>query len=261
MTTAMTGPGRAHGVPREAFRRLVQTEARLALREPIGLVWGVGAPLLLTVIFGSIPAFQVPAAELGGLTYFDAYAPILMVFVLAMLAFLSLPYPLAGYRELGVLRRMSATPVSPSRLLAAQLVVNLAMALIALVLIILIGTTALGLRLPEHVPGFVLTLVLAAACLFSLGLVAAAIARTARAAVAIGNALFFPLAFFAGLWLPQQAMPPVLRSIAEVTPTGAAVEALNSTLAGQWPSALPLLVLAGYTVVFSFVAVKRFRWE
>ena len=260
MTTTTANPG-AHRVPRKAFRRLVQTEARLALREPIGLVWGVGAPLLLVIIFGSIPAFQIPAAELGGLTYFDAYAPILMVFVLAMLAFLSLPYPLAGYRELGVLRRMSATPVPPSRLLAAQLVVNLAMALIALLLIILIGTTVLDLKLPQHVPGFVLTLVLAAGCLFSLGLVAAAIARTARAAVAIGNVLFFPLAFFAGLWLPQQAMPATLRGIAEVTPTGAAVDALNSTLAGQWPSTVPLLVLTGYTVVFSFVAIKRFRWE
>ncbi len=251
----------APGTPRRAFARLVQSEARLALREPIGLVWGVGAPLLLVVIFGSIPSFDVPAAELGGLTYFDAYAPILMVFVLAMLAFLSRPLPLASYRELGVLRRMSATPVSPSRVLAAQLVVNSAMATLALLLIVGLGTAFFDLRLPSQVPGFVLTILLAGACLFALGLVASAIAKTARAALAIGNALFFPLAFFAGLWLPHQAMPAVLRGVSEATPTGAAVEALNSTLAGEWPAAAPLLILAGYTGLFAFIAVKRFRWE
>lgn len=257
MTAATTSTGR---VPRRAFRRLVVTEARLAWRQPIGLVWGVGLPVVMLIIFGSIPAFQEPIPGAGGLTILDAYVPVLIVLVLSMLAFMSLPYPLAHYRELGVLRRMSATPVAPSRLLAAQVVVNLAMAATALLLIGVVGGVAFHLRPPVHVPGLALTLLLSTACLFSLGLCVAAFARTGGVAAALGNVLFFPLAFFAGLWYPQQEMPDALRSISQATPTGAAVQALNEALAGQVPSLSPLLVLTGYTIVFAAVATRWFRW-
>lgn len=259
-TTAGTARAR-RGVPRGAFRRLVLTEARLTLREPIALVWGVGMPVVLVVVFGSIPAFQQPLPGQGGMTLFDAYAPIFVLVVLAMLGLVGLPVPLASYRELGVLRRMSTTPVPPSGLLAAQLVVNLSSALVALTLIAAIGASAFGLPLPRHVAGFVLTLVLATACLFSIGLCVAAVARTGRAAAAIGNALFFPLAFFAGLWFPQQVMPTALATFARLTPTGAAVNALNATMAGDFPAAQSLLLLAGFTTVFALIAVRAFRWE
>lgn len=250
-------PAVAHG----AFRRLVLTEAVLTVREPLALVWGVGLPVVLVVVFGSIPAFRQVLPGQGGMTLFDAYAPILMMVALMMLGLMGLPLPLANYRELGVLRRMSTTPVPPSRLLGAQLVVNLALAVLAFVLIATIGGVAFDMRLPRHVPGFLLTMTLAAGCMFALGLTVAAVARTARAAAALGNGLFFPLAFFAGLWFPQQVMPATLRVIARATPTGAAVNALDATLAGQFPPAEPLLVLAAYAAVFTVIAVRTFRWE
>ncbi len=86
-------------------------------------------------------------------------------------------------------------------------------------------------------------------------------ARSARAAAAIGNVLFFPLTFSGGLWLPQPAMPEVLQRISGYTPTGAAVQAMTSTVQGMFPSLQPLLVMCGYAAVFAVVAVRTFRWE
>jgi len=40
--------------------------------------------------------------------------------------------------------------------------------------------------------------------------------------------------FFAGLWVPQQVMPPVLRDISDYTPLGASVQAIQDSL--QAPS-------------------------
>ena len=245
---------------RGAFRRLLAVEARLAWREPVALVWGVGLPVVLVLIFGNISAFREVLPGSGGLTVLDAYLPVLVMVVLAMLGLVGLPVPLATYRELGVLRRMSTTPVHPSWVLGAQLVVNLAMAAVAVALVLGMGM-ALGAQLPSQALGFALALVLATATLFTLGLCVAAMARTARAAAALGNALFFPLAFFGGLWLPQPVMPEVLQRISGYTPTGAAVQAMTSTVQGSFPSLASLLVMGGYAVAFAVVAVRTFRWE
>lgn len=111
--------------PRAAFRKLVACEARLAWRQPTGLIFGLGLPLLLLVIYCSIPALNKPAKEFGGLSYFNTQIPVLIALVIAVLAFVSLPAPLATYRNQGILRRLSTTPVPPSWVLAAQLLVNL----------------------------------------------------------------------------------------------------------------------------------------
>jgi ABC-2 type transport system permease protein len=194
-------------VPRRALRRLIVTEARLAVREPAGMVWGIGLPVLLMVIFGNIPKFAQPESKFGGQTALDVYLPILCSMVLAMLALFAIPIPLATYREQGVLRRMATTPVSPAAVLAAQLVVNLALAVVAIGLILGIGTIAFGLSAPHQPFGFALALALTAVALFSLGLWVAAIARTGKAAQALAGACFFPLEFLAGLWVPRQVMP------------------------------------------------------
>ena len=47
--------------------------------------------MVLLVIFGELPAFHQTLPQLGGLTLFDAYVPVLVVFSLAMLALLGLP--------------------------------------------------------------------------------------------------------------------------------------------------------------------------
>ena len=47
--------------------------------------------------------------------------------------------------------------------------------------------------------------------------------RSARVARGIGALLFYPLMFFAGLWLPIPNMPAALQHVSHATPLGAAV--------------------------------------
>jgi len=71
MTTsveAMTASVPVSGGSR-ALRRLTLTEAKLFMRERVGLIWGVGFPIVLLIIFGSIPGFRKPiSASVPGLT-------------------------------------------------------------------------------------------------------------------------------------------------------------------------------------------------
>lgn len=247
--------------PRAAFGKLLACEARLAWREPIGLVYGLAIPLVLLVVFGAIPSAHKHEAQLGGLTVFAVYVPILIAFCIGMLALFSLPRALVTYRELGILRRLSTTPLPPSWVLAAQLVINFVLALWALIILVVVGIAAFGAAAPKSPAGFVLAFLLSVAALFAMGLWVAAVARSAAAANVMGGALFFPLIFFAGLWYPQEFMPAALRDVGQLTPLGASVHALQMASQGIFPSAGSLLVMLAWGVGFALLAVKSFRWE
>jgi ABC-2 type transport system permease protein len=256
----MTSLAQPRTVPRAAFGQLVRNEARLAWRQPTSLIGGLVLPAVLLVIFSLIPTFRQPQANLGGFSPLDLYVPILIGFSLAMLALFGLPIPLVTYRELGVLRRLSTTPVPPSWLLAAQGVVQLGVAMAGLAGILVAGA-ALGTPAPKSPGGFVLAVVLSAAGLFPLGLLIAAVARTSNGASVIGRLVLIPMLFFAGLWWPRELMPAVLRDVSDYIPLGAAVEAIQDSMRGPFPPAAPLLVLTGYAVLFAFLAKRFFRWE
>src|ERR1700733_7806259 len=253
-------PRRAHrDSPRPAFRNLTVIEAKLLAREVVPLLWGVGFPMVLLSVIGEFSSG--PDKSLGGVSLATAYVPILVAFSCATFALQGLPTVLAGYRERGILRRLNATPVGAGRLLGAQLTVNLSVTLIATIGILVVGAAAFGVPLPGQPAGFILAFLLTAAAMIGLGLLVASVARNGRVAGAVGTMIFLPLMFFAGLWMPQAAMPAGLRTAGDDTPLGAAVAALQDGMAGQWPSAAGLAVLAAYAVVLGLLAWRVFRWE
>ena len=258
--TAPQSSGRQpRGGGRSAFGNLVRMEAKLVVREVVPLLWGVAFPMVLLAIMGAFS--RGPDKSLGGYSLVASYEPILIAFTCSTFALQGLPAVLAGYRERGVLRRLNATPVGAGRLLGAQLAVNLSMTLTATVGILIVGAAGFGVPLPGQPAGFALALAATAAAMLALGLLVASLARTGRVAGAVGSMLFLPLMFFAGLWVPQAEMPGALRRVSDDTPLGAAVTALQHSLAGQWPSAGGLAVMAGYTAVFGLLAWRLFRWE
>ncbi len=246
---------------RSALGRLATIELKLYLRERVGPVWATGFPLLLLIIFGSIPSFNKPSKDFGGLTELDVYVPILFAFVIAMLSLTALPMALTSYRERGVLRRMRTTPVGPARVLAAQVMVNLASLVVTVTALLAVARLGYGVLLPRQLVGFIIAVLMAVAALMAIGLFVASVAPVGRAAQAIGTLLFFPMMFFAGLWLPIDQMPPVLRHISHATPLGAAVQALQDAAQGHWPHPLQLVTMAGYAVAFGLAAARFFRWE
>lgn len=247
------------GTPRSAFGKLLTAEARYQWRVPVGLIFGIGVPMMLVIIFGVMPAANTP--DESGLTVFSRFFPYLLTLAIATLALVFLPTHLAEYRQQGILRRLGTTPVPPAWMLAAQVAINLVLAVAGLVVLVLAGTVGFGLGAPRHPGGFTLTLALSIAAMFAIGLWISAIARTQNAAQGIGHLLLWPMLFFGGGLFPRSFMPAVLRDIADWTPSGAAVQALEDAMFGAFPSAQLLLVLAGWAVVFGFLAMRFFRWE
>lgn len=247
--------------PRAAFGKLLFNEGRLAWRIPIGIGTGLGLPLLLLVIFGIIPGTRQPSSDLGGFSYFALTFPLLLALTILTVSIMVLPRNLIKYRETGILRRLSVTPVPPSWLLAAQVVINLAIVVVGFIILTAAGVTAFGLELPKNIPGFLLGYLLTITTLFAVGLCIAAFVRSDAVANGIGGILFFALLFFGGLWLPRPLMPAVLLNISNWTPLGASVDAMQRAMQGLFPSLQSLFVLVAYTAVLGYLAVRYFKWK
>ena len=240
---------------------VLKTELRLFRREPGALFWMLVFPTLLLVILGCVPSFREADPSYGGLRPVDAYVPVAVLLGLTVGGLQGMPQVLTGYRERGILLRMSATPVRPAALLSAQMVLCGGAALLSALLALTVGRLVYGVRLPEQALGYLLALLLAMLATLSLGALLSALSRTTKMAGAVGSAALFPAMFCAGVWLPVQAMPDLLADIVGWTPFGAAAQALNEAAAGDWPGWSHLAVLVAWTVVLTSAAARRFRWE
>ncbi len=245
---------------RGGFPTLLVTEFRLLCREPMIGFWALIFPVGLLVVLGSSVSDK-PKAALGGLPFIVVYTPVLMTFTLTLLALSAMPATLASYRDKGYLKRLSTTPIGALRLLAAQLLLVCGLAGSVVILIMLVARFAYHVPLPSQVGGFILAILLTMSAMAALGLLIASLATSQRVAGAIGGILFFPLMFFAGLWVPQQSMGHLLRTISQYTPLGAAVPSITNSDYGHWPGTTHLIVLAAYTVVLLRIAVRFFRWD
>jgi ABC-2 type transport system permease protein len=172
-----------------------------------------------------------------------------------------MPATLASYRDKGYLKRLATTPIGALRLLAAQIVLVFGLSVCLVTLIVLVSHFAFSVPLPGQFLGFVIAILLTIGAMASLGILVAAVAPSQRVAAAAGGLLFFPLMFFAGLWVPQQEMGHTLRMVSQYTPLGAAVPAIQNSTAGIWPGTTHLLVLAAYMVVLCRLALRLFRWD
>jgi ABC-2 type transport system permease protein len=247
-------------MPRAAFRKLLLNETRLAFRPPV-LLASLGLPIVLLIIFGCIPATTKVSKSLGGLSYFSSSFPILIGITVLMLGAMFLPRVLVTYREQGILRRLSITPVPQAWLLAAQVILNLCLAVIGIVILTIVGIAAFGLPLPKDLVGYILVCVLTITSLFALGLGITSVAKNNGVASIMAALLFYLMLFTGGLWIPLQIMPRVLRDVCIWTPLGAAVSGIQSAMQGHFPSAQSLICLVGYTLVFAYLSVRYFRWE
>ncbi|WP_029089690.1 ABC transporter permease [Brevibacterium album] len=252
-----------------ALVKMVRIETKLFLRDSATLIFGVLFPAGILIGVGSIPAMAESTAATGGLRSIEIWAPTALVFGMVMIAVQHVPAVIATYRERGILRRLSTTPVHPRTVLLAQMIVAFAFVLVSAALTIALAWAVLDIAPPERPLEFAVAFVVGYAALLGIGLVSAALVRTSSAANQIGTTLFVALMFFGGAFLPRALMPDVLREAGEFIPPG--LQALTSawsadagdvtaTVSGQ-PFWLQITIMAGIALVTCAAAAKLFRWE
>lgn len=265
MTADTLTPTRSHTGTR-GLSTLVRAETTLFLRDRGNVFFVVVFPTVLLVGMGfAIPGMRDPITDLPepwlGLRAVDLFAPLMLCVTAATAGLTTVPAYLASYRETGVLRRMSTTPMRPQGVLAAQAVVQLVGVAFGGALALAVARLVFGTPMPANPALAVLVFVLAVAAMFGIGVLIGGLAPRAVTASGLGMLIYFPMLFLAGLWTPGPLMPDVVERIATYSPLGAAAQAMNQAWFGSGLPWVQLFVMVGWAVLMFTIAARTFRWE
>ncbi len=265
MTATTLAPTRSRTGTR-GLPALIATETRLFLRDPGNVFFVVAFPSVLLIGMGfAIPGMREPITDLPepwlGMRAIDLFAPLMLCVAAATAGLTTVPAYLASYRETGVLRRMSTTPMQPQGVLIAQGLVQLAGVVAGGILALLVAFLVFDAPAPLRPALALLVFVLAVAAMFGIGVLIGGRAPKGSTASGLGMLVYFPMLFLAGLWTPGPLMPEAARTIATYIPLGAVSQAMNDVWFDLGMPWLQFVVLAAWTLLLFWIAARTFRWE
>jgi ABC-2 type transport system permease protein len=233
-------------------------EQRIFWRSKEAAVFIFVFPLLLYALLGS-----VYDGEIDGEPAVDVLLAGLFGYGAMNTAFGGLAIMLVGRREMGVLKRLRSTPLSPGTYLGAVLLSTLVVFALQSVALLALGVIVFDASAPENPLGFAGAIVLGVASFAGLGLGAAALIRSAEGVSAVVNVITLPMAFVSGAFGPTSSYPEFLQAIAEALPLTYFLDLANGVyLHGDSlfddPGALAVVVAWG--VAGLVIAQRRFTW-
>jgi ABC-2 type transport system permease protein len=197
-------------------RKLVRSEWRLFLREPLAMTFVVAFPVITVLVLGGV--FDENDTAFGGATPSDYYVAAYFGVVIAAVGLVMVPVHVATYRERGVLRRLDAAGVPRWAFPASQFATGMAFVAIGAVAVWLTGLVSYGVPPVEDVGRTVAGATSGALAFISLGVLLGVVLPNARAAQGVGMLLFFPMFLLAGGGPPPGAMSSVMNDISSWLP-------------------------------------------
>ena len=188
--------------------------------------------------------------------------PVLASILMALSAISSLVTIISIYREGGILKRLRATPLSPTVILSAHVLVKLIFTILTLAIMVL---PAAGI--PTGCAGAVVLLRCGAhfhdVAILSIGFFIASIVPTARFAQPLAAIILYPMIVVSGLFFPVSVLPQWMQVAARALPLGYAVSLLDGIWRGQgWVAHVgDVAALTLFFLAFTAISSRMFRWE
>jgi ABC-2 type transport system permease protein len=245
------------------LRRMVAAqaaqEARQLLRNGEQLMLTLIIPLLLLAAFSLEPLIDFG----GGYTRIDFLTPGVIALAIMSTAFTSQAIATGFERRYGVLKRLGATPLSRTGLIAAKTATVIGVELLQAAIILAVAG-ALGWTPHADVSAIVtvpLLVLLGTAAFSGFALLLAGTLR-AEGTLAAANLIYVVLLGIGGVVFPLTKFPRAARPLLELLPTGALSTGLRDVLANAvvFP-ARDVVTLAVWAVAGIALAARFFRWE
>ena len=246
-----------------ALLKLTWLEIKIFVREPRGVFGTVGIPVLVFLIASRLlgPRVARAAIQPGGAV--SAVLPVLASILMALSAISSLVTIISIYREGGILKRLRATPLSPTVILSAHVLVKLLFTLITLAIMVLLARRYFPPGAPVPLFSYAVALTFTTWAILSIGFLIASIVPTARFAQPLAALILYPMVALSGLFFPLDVLPQSLKLLARAMPLAYAVSLLDGIWRGEGWSAHfgEVAALTFFFVVFTAISTRMFRWE
>ncbi len=219
-----------------------------------------GEQLLLTMFIPITLLVGLTLLPLGdfGSNRAARFVPVIMALAVISTAFTGQAITVAFDRRYGALKRLGATPLPVWGIIAGK-----SMAVVTVVFLQSIILGAIGFALGWRPALLALALgaaviALGTACFAALGLLLGGTLR-AEIVLAVANLMWFVFAGLGALTLETKMIPPVVKWLSRLTPSGALTEALSQamTLSVDW---FGVVVLAAWGALAALAALRWFRF-
>jgi ABC-2 type transport system permease protein len=250
---------------------LVWRNLKRLTRQPDMVIWATIQPIMFVVLFAYVFGGSV---SIGGTTDSQVYREYLMggIFVETMsFAVASTSVGLCADMRLGLIDRFRSLPIARSSVIAGRVIADLLFNVIVLAVLIACAF-AVGWRIRGNIGEAVLAILLLLYLTFAMLWIGALIGlyvRSEEVANSAGLIWLFPITFLSNCFIDPQYMAPVLRPIADWNPLSAVAASVRglfhnpnpkaSGFPGEHPLLLSLIWLTAITVVFSYLAIRRYQ--
>lgn len=167
-------------------------------------------------------------------------------------------------KKMGILRRLSTTPLKVWQYFLATMVGQAIIGLISLAVMFAVAIGFFHLQVVGNYFELGVFLVLGIITILGIGLALGGWAKNERQAAPLSNIIVFPMMFLSGTFFPRYAMPEWLQHVSSFLPLTPVIDGIRliATEGKHFVDILPQLGLIGaWMIVIYFIAFRVFRWE
>lgn len=255
MTTPTRSNERQPARPLQLVRAQSFMELRLTLRRGESVLLTFAIPVVLLAFFSVVDVLPTGVED-----PVDFLFPGVLALAIMSTALVSVAIATGFERQMGVLKRLGATPLTRGQLLAAKTAAVLVIELLQVVVLVIEGLI-LGFRFDA--PSLVVALaaaIVATIAFAGLGLLMAG-TLPALSTLAAANGIYLLLLLLGGMVIPLAELPTALRAISQSLPSGALAEIFHGALGTGSVPGRAWVVLGAWAVSAPLVAARFFRWE
>jgi ABC-2 type transport system permease protein len=186
-----------------------------------------------------------------------------MLGVLLMWANLAVGIQLVNWREMGITRRLAATPLKPLAMISAQVVARLTLSLVQGVILLALAAWFFKVHIYGNIGLLALVVTLGALTLMAIGFAIASFVKKSEAANSILMLVSFPMMFLGGSYLDVSSAPGFLQPLIHAMPLYYLNEALRQVInngAGWGAIQTGVLVMGAWIVASLLVVWRAFKW-
>lgn len=208
-------------------------------------------PLAILLFFGFTGLF--------GLTV-EMLVPGLLALSILSASLTSLAISTAFERKYHVLKRLGATPMPRSALIAAKTVSVFVIEIVQVIIIVGVAFTVFGWRADLNTGLFIAAMLLGSAAMSGIGLLIAGTLR-AEATLAVANGLYLLLMVLGDIIVPIWVLPPAMNEIARILPVAPLTGLFRAAVGQAAFVSSDLAAMVFWAILGPVLAAWLFTWE